>query len=36
MSSASPVNEQNAVGMQSVAPFACRLTKAGEVGSQAV
>ena len=36
MSSVAPVNEQNAVGMQSVAPLAWRLTKAGLVGSHAV
>ena len=36
MSSVSPVKEQNAVGMHSVAPFSWRLMKAGEVGSQAV
>ena len=35
-SSASPVYEQKAVGMQSVAPFAWRLMNAGLVGSHAV
>ena len=36
MSRVSPVKEQNAVGMQSVAPFSWRLMKAGDVGSHAV
>ena len=35
-SSASPVQEANAVGMQSSAPFGFSRMKAGEVGSQAV
>ena len=36
LSSASPVHEQNAVGMVSVAPSGDLRRKAGEVGSQAV
>ena len=36
MSSAAPVYAQNAVGMQSVAPFSWRLMNAGLVGSHAV
>ena len=35
-SSASPVQEAKAVGMQSSAPFGFSRMKAGEVGSQAV
>jgi hypothetical protein len=35
-SSASPVHEANAVGMQSTAPFGFSRMKAGDVGSQAV
>ena len=36
MSSAAPLYEQNAVGMQSVAPFSWRFMNAGLVGSHAV
>ena len=36
LSSASPVQEANAVGMHSIAPFGFSRMKAGEVGSQAV
>ena len=35
-SSASPVQEANAVGMQSSAPFGFSRMKAGDVGSHAV
>ena len=35
-SSASPVHDANAVGMQSSAPFGFSRMKAGEVGSHAV
>ena len=35
-SSASPVHETNAVGMQRTAPFGFSRMKAGDVGSQAV
>ena len=35
-SSASPVHDANAVGMQSSVPFGFSRMKAGEVGSQAV
>jgi len=35
-SSASPVHEANAVGMQSSVPLGFSITNAGEVGSQAV
>ncbi len=35
-SSASPVHETNAVGMQSSAPFGFSMMNAGLVGSQAV
>ena len=35
-SSASPVHDANAVGIQSSAPFGFSRMKAGEVGSQAV
>ncbi len=35
-SSASPVQDANAVGMQSSAPFGFSMMKAGLVGSQAV
>jgi hypothetical protein len=36
VSSASPVHEQNAVGMHSVVPKGVTRRNAGEVGSQAV